>query len=78
MHGGQATGGGAGGGGSLAKDPLEVSQFRVDEQQLIGYIYDRCPKGIGHHNVKMSEEVIDVDELNEGHLISPAAGKQGN
>ena len=28
MHGGQATGGGAGGGGSHAKDPLEVSKIR--------------------------------------------------
>ena len=24
------------------------------------------------------EEVIDVDELDEGHLISAATGKQGN
>ena len=73
---------------------------------MLIFFYDRCPEGIGRHNVTMSfymsiclsichvpfsrplisqkwecyvvEEVIDVDELDEGYLISAAADKQGN
>ena len=41
------------------------------------HFYGRCPKGIDRHNVIL-EEVINMDELDEDHLISAAAGKQVN
>ena len=63
--------------------------FRHYQVCLDHVFYGRCPEGTGRHNVKMPpigqkwecnivEEVIDVDELDEGYLISAAAGKQGN